>query len=140
MGSLKLFFVLALVGVLFFSGCLKNSKPELCIEITDSTIKDSCFYGVALDKKDPALCRQVTELEEKDNCLFDLAQGNFFQSKPVKKIFVSDPKELCSNISDGVKKDFCFHKEARATGNETFCGFIMDSSQKESCLEDMEKI
>ena len=139
MGNAKVFFAVLLAGILFFSGCLKNSRPELCSEITDLTIKDSCFYGVALDKNEQSLCRQIKELEEKDNCLYDLAQGNFFQSKPVKKIFVSGPKQLCKNEMGLSEKDFCFHRQARATGNEVLCYFMSDSEKKESCLKDMEK-
>ncbi|MBI2597985.1 MAG: hypothetical protein HYW50_02210 [Candidatus Diapherotrites archaeon] len=130
--------MLFVVSVLFLSGCLKNSKPELCAEIADSTIKDSCYYGVALDKKEPALCRQIQELEEKDNCLYDLAQGNFFQSKPVKKIYLKNAAVLCDKISDSIKKDYCFFKEARATGDETFCQYISGFSERESCLEELE--
>lgn len=134
----KVLIGLFLVSLLVFSGCLKNSKPELCAEITDLQIKASCLYGVALDKKDATFCRQIQSVEEKDNCLFDLAQGNFFQSKPAKKFIAKNYGELCSNLETRESKDGCFYRTAITNQDSKLCFLIENGASKEGCLEDLE--
>jgi hypothetical protein len=107
--------VLALVGIVLFSGCTEKSDP-----CDDSGI--SSVVSQATREKNPGLCDQIKIQSCKDTCL---------NHASVNK----GDATACPQIQNQKSMDNCYAMVAINTKNKALCDKVTDNTLKQTCLK-----
>jgi len=151
MGRLLFPVLLALVFLVFLSGCTQNdvaqffeSNPGLtdaaaglggelaCDKVDDVGAREHCWQKTAIVKGKPELCEKISDPAPKAKCYSELA------------VKLKDPT-LCDSVNGGITGDDpreCLQAVAQATGDKSLCDKIagdvsrmgMVTASKDKCL------
>jgi len=93
---------------------------NICEQIQTSTIKDDCYFDVALGTGDKELCKRFEGSNMSSGCYWGVA-------------IESGEPELCEKVGSPLK-DSCYSGVAAKTKNLDLCGKIVNDAQKTGCV------
>lgn len=77
--------------ILFSLNFFGINREAICEELTNSKIKDLCYFDAANAEQNPAICEKITESDKKYNCLAINSRDNNY----CNKIMDLDRKQNC---------------------------------------------
>lgn len=151
---------LALLGMLFLSGCVQESPPQSCASVPQEKFAN-CVYTAAVLEQNPLYCYSLPDLEKRATCMkhaTDPAMRKVLQkAEPAEReaIFAvpaanetpapapqqpaDNPAALaraCDSFS-GQEKDTCLKSAAVDSLFITVCDYVADPSTKVSCIAEV---
>lgn len=112
--------VLAVVGIIFISGCVVTDK---CSGIEEEVKRTLCYQNAVKTTKDPSICEEkMPGVPERNVCYDNLA------------IYHND-HNYCEKITGTVTRANCYYEIALDTEDLSLCEKIDEESIKELCIK-----
>jgi hypothetical protein len=121
-----------------------NPSIEECERFTDSSLKDSCFYGLAVRTSDTTLCSLIQDSNMQAKCKAintkDLTVCNTINNETQKSKCLRDVAEQYADASmcdtGGMlqtDQDLCYYELAKKLNEINLCSRISTASFQEHC-------
>jgi hypothetical protein len=98
----------------------KRDDFQVCDEIDEAQLHDTCHAGFALNKTNLTLCKNVDSDDTRDQCFIDIA-------------YAMNQTEVCFNIINRETRDICIARRAISLKNSNDCYYINDLMTKSLC-------
>ena len=126
------------------------------IKITNVSLRNECFYEIAISEQDASGCNQIINDPEKSNACNSIVAAAENSIEACKDVSVTRDKDICfkalavnlndyvicsymstSKTSTGFNKDECLNTILQSIKEEALCTFFLEESQKNNCFAEV---